>query len=123
MTDLKDLIPGSKVNRILAITLGVGFFFRLLFLGKRQLWTDELMQGLVVRAASVREMLETLRDGMAIPAPLDYFVQKGIVSLLGESPWTLRLHAVILGTLSLWVFFRIARYLFGDRVAVYSTIL
>ena len=123
MTDAKDLILGSKINRILAIILGLGFVFRLLFLGTRQLWTDEIMQGLVVRASSVREMLEGLRDGMAIPAPLDYFVQKGIVSVLGESTWTMRLHAVIFGTLSLWVFFRIARYLFGDRVAIYSTIL
>ena len=123
MIDLKDLTLGSRINKFLAIILGLGFVFRLLFLGKRQLWTDEIMQGLVVRASSVREMLEALRDGMAIPAPLDYFVQKGIISVLGESTWTMRLHAVIFGTLSLWIFFRVARYLFGDRVAIYSTIL
>jgi Dolichyl-phosphate-mannose-protein mannosyltransferase len=123
MTDAKALTLGSKMNKILAIILGVGFLFRLLFLGRRQLWTDEIMQGLIVRASSAREMLECLRDGMAIPAPLDYFVQKGIVSLIGESTWAMRLHAVIFGTLSLWIFFRIARHLFGDRVAIYSTVL
>jgi uncharacterized membrane protein len=123
ITNAKTLNLGSQMNRILAIILAVGFLFRLLFLGRRQLWTDEIMQGLIVRASSMREMLEGLRDGMAIPAPLDYFVQKGIVSLLGEASWAMRLHAVIFGTLSLWIFFRIARHLFGDRVAIYSTVL
>jgi hypothetical protein len=109
--------------KIIWVILAAGLLFRLCNLGKKQLWTDELIQGWVVRASSIPEMMERLQTGMAVPAPLDYLAQKGIVSILGESNWTLRLHAVIFGTLSIWFFFRVARLLFGDRVAVYSTIL
>jgi hypothetical protein len=109
--------------RLLPVLVAIGLGFRLLFLGKRQLWTDELMQALVVRGGTLEEILTRLRDGMALPAPLDYLVQKGIVFLVGEAPWSLRLHAVLFGTLSLWVFYRIARRMFGERVALYSTAL
>jgi len=100
-----------------------GFLLRLLFLDRRQLWTDELMQALVVRAGTPMEILAALRTGMWLPAPLDYFVQKVILVGLGESAWTLRFHAVIFGSASIWIFYRIARLLSGDRPALYATIL
>ncbi len=111
------------MKKILGVILGVGFVFRLLLLGKRQLWTDELLQALVVRSDTLGALLNKLRDGIVLPVPLDFIIQKGFVSILGESAWSLRLHAVVLGTLSLWIFYRIARLLFGDRVALYSTTL
>ncbi len=81
------------------------------------------MQAMILRPSGPSEILTRLRDGMALPAPLDYFVQKGVVLLLGESTWALRLHAAILGALSLWIFYRVAYLLFGERVATYCTIL
>ncbi len=111
------------MKKILGLILGAGFVFRLLYLGRRQLWTDELLQALLLRTGSVSGMLLAMRDRIGLPAPLDSIIQKGFVLLLGESAWVLRLHAVLFGTLSIWVFFRIARSLFGDRVALYSTVL
>jgi len=111
------------MKKILGVIIAAGFAHRLLFLGKRQLWTDELMQALISRASSVRDMLEGMRAGQAVPAPLDYFIQKGFVLLLGEATWVLRLHAAVFATLSIWFFFRIARHLFGVRTALYSTFL
>lgn len=111
------------MTRTLAIILGAGTLFRFLFLGLRQLWTDELMQALILRASSPAEMLSQLKAGMALPAPLDYFIQKGFVLIFGESPWVFRLHAAILGSISIWIFYRIAHLLFGERVALYCTLL
>jgi 4-amino-4-deoxy-L-arabinose transferase-like glycosyltransferase len=111
------------MKRILGAFLVVGLLHRLAFLGQRQLWTEELMQALISRASSARDLLNGLREGMYLPAPLDYFVQKGVVLVLGESEWALRLHAVLFGTLSILFFFRIAHLLFGKRTALYSTFL
>ncbi|HYK89666.1 MAG TPA: glycosyltransferase family 39 protein [Acidobacteriota bacterium] len=111
------------MKMILAAILCVGFICRILSLGRRQLWTEELMQAVVVRFSSFGELVSHLREGVILPAPLDFFIQKSFVALLGESNWALRLHAVLLATLSLWFCFRIARQLFGDRVALYSTAL
>jgi len=111
------------MKRNLGIIIGIGFLFRLLFLGKRQLFTDELMQALAVKASSVAELLESLREGVFIPAPLDFFLQKGVILLLGDSNWGLRFHAVLFGALAIWMVFRIASLLFGDRVAVYTALL
>jgi mannosyltransferase len=111
------------MKRYIAIILGIGFLHRLLLLGVRQLWVDELMQARIIRFGSPAEILTRLRDGMDLASPLDFFIQKGVTVLLGDSTWALRLHAVIFGTLSIWIFYRIARFLFGNRVALYATVL
>ena len=106
------------MKKSLAVILGVGFALRLVCLGTRQLWTEELMQALIVRAPSLKEVLMWLKGGMFFPAPLDYILQKGMITLFGESTWSLRMHAAIFGGLSLWFFFRIGRLLFGTRTAL-----
>jgi len=111
------------MKKLIWVVLGVGFAHRLLFLGSRQLWTDELMQARILKLASPAEMLSRLRDGLDLASPLDFLVQKGMTFLLGESAWALRMHAVIFGTLSIWIFYRIARFWFGERVALYSATL
>jgi len=113
----------SRTAQVLGTILALGFSTRLIYLGKRQPWTDELMQALIVRHDSPGEMLKHLRAGMYLPAPLDYLAQKIFVLAFGTSPWVLRFHAAIFGTLSIWVFFRIAQRIFGDRIALYSTFL
>lgn len=110
------------MKKILWAILAVGFIHRLLFLGSRQLWTDELVQAVINRSSSFGELMHRLREQPAA-GPLDFLVQRGVVFLLGESTWTLRLHAVIFGALSIWIFYRIASRLFGVRVALYSTFL
>jgi uncharacterized membrane protein len=111
------------MKKYVAILLGVGFLHRLLYLGTRQLWTDELMQARIIKLASPGEILARLRGGMDLASPLDFFIQRGMTVLLGDSTWALRLHAVIFGTLSIWIFYRISCFLFGKRVALYSATL
>ncbi|NWG11947.1 MAG: glycosyltransferase family 39 protein [Acidobacteria bacterium] len=111
------------MKRLLALIVGLGFVLRLLFLGQRQLGTEELMQALVIRPDSLRDILDSLTRGMYFPAPLDSLFQKMLTVPLGMSNWVLRFHAAIFGALSIWVFAHIARRLFGDRVALYSAAL
>ena len=111
------------MKKFVAVIMGIGLVHRLMFLGTRQLWTDELLQARIIKFASPAEILSRLRGGMDLASPLDFFVQRGMTLLLGDSTWALRLHAAIFGTLSIWIFFRLARFLFGDRVALYSTTL
>lgn len=111
------------MKKSLAIIIGLGFVFRVLFLGSRQLGIDELLAALFVRASSVQDFVLRLRHAIFVASPLDLMAQKAVMSILGDSAWALRLHAVLFGTLSIWVFFRIARILCNDRAALYSTIL
>jgi 4-amino-4-deoxy-L-arabinose transferase-like glycosyltransferase len=111
------------MKKILGAILTLGLVYRILFLGRRQLWTDELIQALVVRATSASELLRQVRDGMYLASPLDPIVQRGFAILLGESPWVLRFHAALFGALSIWLFYRLALLLFEERVALYSTAL
>jgi mannosyltransferase len=111
------------MKKFLAVIVGIGFLHRLILLGTRQLWVDELMQARIIRFGSPSEILTRLRDGMDLASPLDFFIQKGMTVVWGDSTWALRMHAVIFGTLSIWMFYRIARFLFSDRVALYATVL
>jgi hypothetical protein len=110
-------------KRLAGLLIGGGLLLRLLFLGKRQLGIEELMQAIITRTDSVADMLRSAREVAHIESPLDYLVQKLSTLALGDSAWALRLHAVILGTVSLWLFFRVARWFFGSRVALYSLFL
>jgi len=111
------------MKKYVGIILGIAFVHRLVFLGTRQLWTDELMQARISLGGSASGILQRLREGMDLASPLDFFVQRGMAILLGNSAWALRLHAVLFGTLSVWIFFRIARFLFGEKVALYASVL
>jgi hypothetical protein len=113
----------TSAKKILAAILCFGFIYRVISLGRRQLWTDELLQALVARSSPLSELLSRLRDGVPLPAPLDFQIQRFFISILGESSWALRFHAVVLSTLSLWLFYRIGNRLFGTWVALYSTAL
>jgi hypothetical protein len=111
------------MKKILGFIIGAGFAFRLLFLGKRQLGTEELMQALASRSDYFAAMIHRFKGGIFLPAPLDCLAQRGLVLVLGDSAWILRLHAAVFGALSLWVFYRIARRLSEGRVALYATAL
>lgn len=108
---------------MLSAIIGIGFLHRLLFLNTRQLWTDELMQGLIIQNATPLQILSRLQRGMDLASPLDFLFQKGITSLFGQSNWAMRLHAVLFGTIAIWFFYRVATFLFDHRVAVFSSLL
>jgi hypothetical protein len=120
---LTESVPKSSVTRILGLLLAAGFLYRILFLDGRQLWTDELMQAFVIGGDASSNIWNRIREGSMFGAPLDYLVQEGFSFILGNSAWALRFHAVVFGTLSLWIFYRIAKRLSGARVALYATFL
>jgi len=110
------------MRKILGAVLALGFVFRVLFLGHRQLWTDELIQALVMRAGSLDELVRNLKGGVGFPAPLDYVVQmvRASAGSVPVVPAAARRHS---GTVSIWLFYRISLMLFGARVALYSAAL
>lgn len=111
------------MRRYIAFIVGIGFLHRLVFLGARQLWTDELMQARMIQAASPLEILRRLRGGMDLASPLDFFVQRGFTFLFGDSVWSLRFHGLLFGTLSIWVVYRLSKHLFNERIALFTAVL
>jgi len=111
------------MKKTLWAILVLGFVCRLLYLGGRQLDTDELLLATAVRGDSAAALLNRFGTGALFPVPLNVLAQKLSVILLGESNWALRFPSVLFSTLSLWVLFRAATYLFGERVALCTTAL
>jgi hypothetical protein len=111
------------MKKTLAAIIGLGFIFRLLFLGSRQLGVDELLQALLLRASSLTDFGSRLRHAILFASPVDLLAQKGTAMILGDFGWGLRLPAAVFGTLSIWAFYRVARMLFNERAALYSTAL
>jgi uncharacterized membrane protein len=111
------------MKKTLLAIIGIGFIQRLLFLDTRQLWTDELMQGLIIQNATPLEILSRLRHGMDLASPLDFLLQRSITFLFGQSNWAMRFHAVLFGTIAIYFFYRVAAFLFNQRAAILSTLL
>ncbi len=111
------------MKKAIGLIIGIGFLHRLLFLGSRQLWIDELMQAAMIQNAAPLEILSRLRNGMDLAAPLDFLMQRGVTWLAGDSTWAIRFHAALFGTLAIVYFYRLAFFLFGARVAVFSALL
>jgi hypothetical protein len=110
------------MKKALGAILAAALLFRLLHLGTRQLWTEELIQALVARSSSVGEVFRWLQE-LPFSMPLDYLLQWGMVLILGDSNWVLRLPAALFGTLSILLIFRVSQFLFGPRVALYTAAL
>ncbi len=115
--------PENRLSPYVPILImTAGALLRLIGLGDRQLWLDELIQLQRFSGPDLVDNVLALRSEIAA-TPLDYVVQSVVVSLLGHSEFAVRCHAFLFGSLSLPVFFLIARRLFDRRTAILSLVL
>jgi mannosyltransferase len=118
-------MPGSN-----SYPSGRSFWFVLIFgtlirfweLGHKQLWLDELIQAVWSSPSSLREVLKNVASYQA-QAPLDCIVQHYLADLLGQSEFAVRFHAALFGTLTILVLYYLVRSVFGERVALITSIL
>lgn len=100
---------------LLAIFLA-GMALRLHRLDAKTLWTDEMITA--VRAQSEpRSLIGSIAsgEGAGVQLPLTYIVTHFFVRLLGDTEFVLRLQAVLFGSLSVLLTYRIGKILFTVR--------
>jgi mannosyltransferase len=117
LTDPSDGLMrwGILLLSVLALTL------RLIQLGAESLWFDEAFS---IRMATLPlgELLPTIRREDFNP-PLYYLILHGWIRWFGDSEWVLRLFAVLCGTLSIPLAYRLGKDLLGKTAALWAAFL
>ena len=102
----------SRIPFLLPAVLAAGILLRFSGLGEPQLWLDELIQISRSTQPGWEAILQDVRSETAA-VPLDYLVQGVFVQILGTSAWAARLHAALLGCLSLGLMYWLGARLLG----------
>ena len=113
----------TKAQKIALVALcSFAGLIRFYKLGEKQLWLDEIIQILHSTPSNIRELLTAVTEDRG-GVPLDYLLQHFVISLLGTTEFTARLHAAIFGTLTIVVLYSLVKRLFEHDVAFLATLL
>lgn len=98
-----------SAGRLSAALIAIGILLRAReFLANRSLWIDEAMLALNLRDRSFATLMDPLADNQA--APIGYlWIQRGVMLILGEWDWSLRLVAFLAGIAVLLLYERFTR--------------
>lgn len=121
LTFFRDIF--SKINLPLSGIILAAFLLRIFKLGKESLWVDEGFTANLVQfnlSQYVDNVLHTTRN---ILPPLYFQLLHFWIMLFGNSEFSLRFPSVILGTLSVYLVFILARKIFNQEVGLISAIL
>ena len=119
-------IPREKIAPFLATTSIVamcllGFFFRIYFYGvNRSLWLDEAMLALNLVNRSFLELMNPLDFSQGAPVGF-LFLQKAVISILGNSDYILRLFPLLSGLASIPLMYSISKQ-YGRGLAPYISL-
>jgi len=108
----------GKGTAILIVFLA--FALRMLRLDFQPLWWDE---GYSVYFASMSLPSMVEATSLDIHPPFYYALLRGWIALAGPSPFSLRLFSVLVGTITIPLFYFFARMLLGEAIAKVATLL
>ncbi len=117
----------SRKLIVLALIVLVAFAVRVFYLNERGIWYDEAF-AILFASRSFQEMLSgTLTSVGGVAADVHplfyYFSLHAWLELVGDSAFSARYYSVAYGIATIPFVYRLARELFGDRVAVISSAL
>jgi len=122
-----DLMPGDWQSGFLGMRAGLrskqtaiaaflvlGCVFRIIrYAQNLPLWSDECFLSVNFIDRRYRELLEPLDNGQIAP-PLFLWAQRFIIDLGGFSEWSLRFFPLVCGLASVFLFWHLARRVFGN---------
>jgi mannosyltransferase len=113
-------IERNKVILVLLIC-GVGFFLRFYALGAESFWFDEKMS-LYFSQRDLVSILNPPGSETQVP-PLYYILLHFWIGLFGTSEIAVRSLSAILGSLSIVALYKLGKYLFNVKIAIYSSLI
>lgn len=110
----------KRENFSLILILCLGLVLRLINLNQ-SLWLDEAITALAVKNNTFLQLISKFAPGDFHP-PLYYFVLKLWTSFFGFSEISLRLPSVIFGLATVFLVYKIAKFLFDSKVALVAAL-
>ncbi len=107
------------INILIIVLTALGFGLRIYELNAYSLWYDELLQ-VDISQKSLDEIMPHMKRHAAMP--LDYFLIHGWIKLGRQEGWV-RWLAVLFGTLSIPLIYRLGRHLFSPSIGLIATLL
>jgi hypothetical protein len=107
-------------KRVVVLIILTAFALRMLRLDFQPLWWDE-GYSVYFASMSLPSMIEA--TSLDIHPPLYYALLRGWIALAGPSPLPLRLFSVLIGTLTIPLFYFFARMLLGETIAQVAVLL
>jgi uncharacterized membrane protein len=109
----KSLSVNPKVALLLIFLFSLAI--RLIGLGEKQLWVDEIIQAVHSTPDSMQELLKGVSDDRG-SAPLDYVVQHYVMKAIGQrNEISTRLHSAVFGSVSVLLIYLVGLNLFHDK--------
>lgn len=109
-----------KKRWLIILIMLLAFELRTLRLNFQPLWWDE-GYSVYFASMSLPEMVEA--TSLDIHPPLYYALLHGWIGLVGTSPVALRLLSVLIGTVTVPLFYSFSRFLTGEKTALVSALL
>jgi uncharacterized membrane protein len=118
----KSLSVNPRVALLLIFLFSLAI--RLIGLGEKQLWVDEIIQAVHSTPDSMQELLKGVADDRG-SAPLDYVVQHYVMKAIGQrNEFSARLHSAIFGSVAILLIYLVGLNLFHDnKLALLSSAL
>jgi hypothetical protein len=116
VSKLKHFATWDKAAAVLLIVVGIVFRLRQYLTG-RSLWVDEAMLALNIVNRNMTALFKPLDYDQG--APLGFLLVEKVFNLLfGRNEYALRLFPLLIGILSLWLFYLLLQHLVQNNVAV-----
>ena len=118
---MKEKKRKEKIELILlSLILFLGAFLRFIYIGKQSLWIDEtgtyeLMIG------SISSIIKKLTIEFA--PPFYYIFPKISLYVFGKNEFAMRLPSVIFGILSIFMIYKLGKYLFNNKAGLISALI
>jgi hypothetical protein len=112
---IEAVMPSFDPKKLLWATMLAGAFLRTYqYISNRSLWYDEAMLALNILRRPYLELLQPLDSDQV--APIGFlFAEKLVVQTMGGSEYALRLVPLLSGIASLYLFYKVAAHLLGQR--------
>jgi 4-amino-4-deoxy-L-arabinose transferase-like glycosyltransferase len=111
-----------KKEILMAVVLALGVLLRLAGLGAQSVWSGECLTTALSSGQNLIFVFFNSIENGAHP-PLFYMLEHMVISIFGVSEFSIRLLPALLGILCIFIFYRLVRSFFSEKVTAIAVLL
>lgn len=111
-----------KDNSLILLILFLGFVLRIYDLGGESLWLDEVFSVEMSRLSLIDMVKVIISEGDNYP-PFYYMIMHFWVALFGDSEAATRLFSALVGTVSIFVIYKLGKLLFNKNIGLTAALI